>query len=181
MSLDIEAAKKKWKEQPMLRPKIESVIINVSLGQAGNPLNRAKQIIEDLTGQTPVDTVAKNTWRAWGIRKNQSVGCKVTVKGQPAYELLMRLFHANGYQLKERSIARTGNFGFGIIEHINIPGMSYNPNLGIIGMDVVVQMSRAGYRVKLRQYKKNKISTKHTFSTEDTKVLLVYQYGIELV
>ncbi|MCY3413782.1 MAG: 50S ribosomal protein L5 [Candidatus Heimdallarchaeota archaeon] len=178
--MNAEEIKKSWEEQPMLRPKIEAVKLNVSLGVAGAPLDRAKQIIKDLTGQEPADTIAKNTWRSWGIRKGQPVGCTVTVRGNPAYELLMRLFHAKDYKLKSRSIDRQGNFGFGIKEHIDIPGMSYDPNLGIIGFDVNVQMSRAGYRVKKRKYKNAKIPKSHTLNPEDTKLFLSENYDIAL-
>ncbi len=183
MSANIEALKKKWEEQPMLRPKIESVKVNVSLGVAGPPLQRAKTIIRNITGQEPADTIAKNTWRAWGVRKGQPMGCTVTIRGNHAYEMLMRFFHAKNYQLKERSIDRQGNFGFGITEHIDIPGegADYDPNLGIIGMDVTVQMSRAGYRVKKRKYRTAKVGRKHTLTPEDTKAWLVDKYDIELI
>lgn len=181
MSINVEEFKKKWEKQPMLRPRIESVKINVSLGVAGAPLIRARQIVLDLTGQEPKDTIAKNTWRSWGIRKAQPVGVTVTLRGNPAYTLLMRLLHAKEYKLKSRSIDKTGNFAFGINEHIDIPDMSYDPNLGIIGMDVIVQMGRAGYRVKQRKYKNHKLGGKHLLTSDDTRVFLVENYGIELI
>lgn len=178
---ELKSIKQSWLEQPNLRVKIGSVKINVSLGLAGDPLERAKTIIQNLTGQQPSDTIAKQTWRSWSIRKGQPVGCTVTIRGAPAYELLMRLFHAIDYQLKEKSIDNQGNFGFGISEHIDIPGMAYDPNLGIIGMDVIVQMERAGYRVKKRKYKQHKIGKKHTLTKNDTKLFLLENYQIEFV
>ena len=45
---------------------------------------------------------------------------------------------------------------YNAFEHIDIPGMTYDPKLGIIGMNVVVQMDRAGYRVKKRKYLRRK-------------------------
>lgn len=184
MSLEtslIAEVKQKWAEQPMLRPKIGSVKLNISIGMAGRPLERAKSIVVDLTQQEPKQTLAKSTWRNWGIRKDQPVGLTVTIRGARAYELLMRLLHAKDYKIKARSVDRTGNFAFGIDEHIDIPGMDYDPNLGIIGMDVIVQMERNGYRVKKRSYKRNKIGSHHTLSTIETQVFLQDQYGIELI
>lgn len=180
-NIPIEEFKQKWVEQPMLRPKIGSIKINVSLGIAGDPLERAKTIIKDLTNQVPSNTIAKQTWRSWGIRKGQPVGVTVTVRGKPAYELLMRLFHAKEYKLNHRSIDKTGNFAFGINEHIDIPGMNYDPNLGIIGMDVIVQMERVGYRVKKRSYKRKKIGKSHFLSPVETQVFLSDQYNIDLL
>lgn len=179
--LPINEYKAKWAAQPMLRPKIGSIKINVSIGMAGNPLEKAKTIIQNLTEQDPVETKAKNTWRSWGIRKHQPVGVTVTIRGQKAYELLMRLFHAKDYKLKERSIDRTGNFAFGIKEHIDIPGMNYDPNLGIIGMDVLIQMERIGYRVKRRSYKTNKIGKSHFLKPVETKIFLKEKYDLELI
>ena len=155
-TLPVEEYKQKYLEQPMLRPKIAALIINVSLGVSGDPIERAKTIVRNLTNQEPVETIAKQTWRSWGIRKHQPVGIKVTLRGQPAYDLLLRLFHAKDYMIGKRAIDRFGNFGFGIREHIDIPGMSYDPNLGIIGMDVIVQMERVGYRVKKRSYRRKR-------------------------
>ena len=173
-----EEYKAQWAEQPMLRPRIESVKINVSVGDAGQILENAKVIVESITGQKPANTTAKNTWRAWGIRKSQAVGCIVTLRGQPAYELLMRLFHAKDYKLPFRSIDKTGNFGFGLSEHIDIPGMTYDPKLGIIGMNVVVQMDRAGYRVKKRKYLRTKVGNRQRLHPEETRAWLSDNYGI---
>ncbi len=175
---NLQEFKKRWEEQPMLRPRISSVIINVSLGVAGEPLERAKTIIRDLTGQEPVDTYAKTTWRSFGIRKGQPVGCKVTVTKDRAYELLMRLFHSREYKLKYSSIDRTGNFAFGLREHIDIPGMKYDPNLGIIGMDVIVQMERAGYRVKRRKIRPGKIGKEHQLTPEEVRAWLEENYQL---
>ena len=177
----IEEYDKKYAEQPMLRPKIAAVKLNVSLGVSGDPLDRAKTIIENIANQTPVETYAKDTWRSWGIRKGQPVGVTVTVRGAEAYELLMRLFHAKDYKLKSKSIDRQGNFGFGIREHIDIPGQNYDPNLGIIGFDVLVQMERAGYRVKKRKYRPKSLGRHHTMTPDETRAFLKKQYDIELL
>lgn len=171
-----------WARQPMLRPKIAAVKLNCSLGMAGDILTRAKTIIENIADQQPTETYAKQTWRSWGIRKGQPVGVSVTVRGEAAYELLMRLFHAKDYKLKERSVDKQGNFGFGITEHIDIPGQQYDPNLGIIGFDVVVQMERvAGYRVKKRRYQTQKIGKNHVLTPDETKIFLIENYGIEFI
>ena len=173
--------KQTYSEQPMLRPKIGSVKLNCSLGLAGAPLERAKTIIRNIAKQEPVETFAKQTWRSWGIRKGQEVGVTVTVRGKPAYELLLRLLHAKVYRLKRSSIDQQGNFGFGISEHIDIPDQNYDPNLGIIGFDVIVQMERAGYRVKKRKYRKNNIGKNQTLTPLETELFLIENYGVELI
>jgi large subunit ribosomal protein L5 len=176
--LPIEEYKEKWAQQPMLRPKIGAVKLNCSVGMAGDPLDRAKTIIRNIAKQEPSETFAKQTWRSWGIRKGQPVGVTVTVRGERAYELLMYLFHAKVYQLNSRSIDKQGNFGFGISEHIDIPEQSYDPNLGIIGFDVNVQMERVGYRVKRRKYRQKKMGQNQVMTPIETMVFLKDSYDI---
>lgn len=180
-TLPVEEYKQKYLEQPMLRPKIAALIINVSLGVSGDPIVRAKSIVRTLTNQEPVETIAKQTWRSFGVRKHQPVGIKVTLRGQPAYDLLLRLIHAKDYKLNQRSIDRFGNFGFGIREHIDIPGMSYEPTLGIIGMDVIIQMERLGYRVKKRSYRRASIGKHHYVSPVETRIFLQENYGVTFI
>ncbi len=172
---------KNWEEQPMFRPKINSIKLNLSLGMAGEPLNRGKAVLSELCGQTPVDTYSKQTWKKWNIRRGQAVGAKITVRGEKAYELLMKLFHANEYKLKSSSIDDQGNFAFGVSEHIDIPGMNYDPNVGIYGFDVIVQMKRAGYRVKDRSIKRNKIPKKQFLSKDETMAFLIKNYNLTLI
>lgn len=47
------------------------------------------------------------------------------------------------YELKQGNFSDTGNFGFGIQEHIDL-GIKYDPNIGIYGMDFYVVLGRAG-------------------------------------
>ena len=53
--------RKTWKEQPMLKPKIEKVVVNISVGKSGEPLEKAAKVMKDLSGQTPCKRKAKKT------------------------------------------------------------------------------------------------------------------------
>ena len=55
--------RKTWKEQPMLKPKIEKVVVNISVGKSGEPLEKAAKVMKDLSGQTPCKRKAKKTIR----------------------------------------------------------------------------------------------------------------------
>jgi len=69
----------KPQENPMLKPRIEKVVVNVSVGRSGEPLERAMRIIEELTGQKPGVRQAKKTIREFGIRKKEPIACLVTL------------------------------------------------------------------------------------------------------
>ena len=50
----------------------------------------APQVLEQLTGQTPVFTKARYTVRTFGIRRNEKIACYVTVRGEKAMNLIVR-------------------------------------------------------------------------------------------
>lgn len=69
-------------------------------------------MVEQLTGQAPVFSKAKNTVRSFGIRRNEMTACHVTVKGDKATELLERGLKVKEYELLRRNFSDTGCFGF---------------------------------------------------------------------
>mgnify|MGYP000350735070 CR=1 FL=1 len=164
---------------PMLVPKIHSVVINCSVGQSGDPLEKAKKILQQLTGKQPKLLRAKKTIKPFGIHKKQPIGWKVTLRGEDAYQFLKRVLAVYEYTVWEDSIDELGNFSLGIDEHIKIPGVRYDPELGTIGFDVCVTMERAGYRVKRRRLRPSKIPKKHLLSREDT-ILFLKEMGIKV-
>lgn len=177
MVVQEEGAKK---ENPMLKPKIEKVTINVSVGKSGEPLERAKKILEDLTGMKPSIRKAKKTIKEFGIYKGESIACTVTLRKEKALEFLKRAFAAIGNKLSMRTFDRIGNFSFGIREHITIPGVKYKPELGIIGMDVCVTMGRAGYRVARRKRARSKVGAKHRLTREEAIKYIKETFGVEI-
>ncbi|MEM0353522.1 MAG: 50S ribosomal protein L5, partial [Archaeoglobaceae archaeon] len=61
-----------------------------------------------------------------------------------------------------------GNFSFGIQEHIDLPGVEYDPDIGVFGMDVCVSLKRRGYRVAERRIARAKVGSKHRITKEET-------------
>ena len=93
---------------------------------------------------------ARFTIRTFGIKRNEKIACSVTVRGQKAAEILEKGLKVKEYELKKKNFSNTGNFGFGINEHIDL-GIKYDPYTGIFGMDFYVVLSRAGKRVTVRR------------------------------
>jgi hypothetical protein len=65
------------------------------------------------------------------------------------------------------NFSETGNFGFGIEEHIDL-GIKYDPGIGIFGMDFFVVMGRPGFRVARRKHAKGRIGPQHKVKPEQT-------------
>lgn len=92
----------------------------------------ALQVLEQLTGQQPVFGKARYTVRQWSVRRNEKISCHVTVRGEKAYSLLEAGLKVKEYELLRRNFSDSGNFGFGINEHIDL-GIKYDPSTGIYG------------------------------------------------
>lgn len=105
--------------------------------------------------------------RSFSIRRNEKIAVWVTVRGDKAEEILERGLKVKEYELKRSNFSATGNFGFGIQEHIDL-GIKYDPNIGIYGLDFYVVMARPGFRVAQRKRCKSKIGHSHRITKEET-------------
>jgi large subunit ribosomal protein L5 len=174
------ARTRKPRERSMRDIGIGKVVVNISVGASGDPLDRAMTILENLTGQKPVVRRAKQTIRTWGIRRNEPISCIVTLRRDRAKDLLKKAFPAIGNRISPRSFDMQGNFAFGIREHIDIPGQRYDPNLGIVGMDIMATVERSGYRVTRRRRAKSRISHSHRVKREESIEFIKQSFGVEV-
>jgi len=168
-------------ENPMLKPRIEKVVINCCVGKSGEPLEKAMKILQELTGQKPSIRRAKKTIKDFGIRRKEPIACVVTLRGERAREFLTRAFQAVDNRISRSSFDEMGNFSFGIKEHIDIPGVKYDPELGIIGMDVSVVLERPGFRVKRRRRARSKVGTEHLLSPDEAISFIREEFNVEIV
>jgi large subunit ribosomal protein L11e len=85
------------------------------------------------------------------------------------------------YELRRKNFSETGNFGFGIQEHIDL-GARYDPGIGIFGMDFYVVMGRPGARVARRKERRARIGFQHRVRRDDTMAWFKQRFdGIILV
>lgn len=172
---------KKRENQPMLKPKIEKVVVNISVGKSGEPLEKAVKVLKEITGQTPCRRKAKESVRDFNIRKGESIACIVTLRKEKALDFLNRVLPVIDKKLPGRCFDKQGNFSFGIKEHIELPGVKYDPDVGIFGMDVCVSVIRPGYRVKTRRKGRSKLGAKHVLTPEESMVFAKETLGVEIV
>jgi len=152
----------------MRRLVIDKLVVNCCVGEAGDRLARAAKVVEQLTGgQTPVYSKARYTVRSFGIRRNEKIAIHSTVRGAKAAEILDKALKVKEYELNAANFSATGNFGFGIAEHIDL-GLKYDPQTGIFGMDFYVVLARPGFRVARRHRAVGKIGLKQKITKADT-------------
>jgi large subunit ribosomal protein L5 len=167
-------------KNPMQTPRIEKVTVNIAVGQSGEKLGKAETLLNKLTGKKPVRTVSKHKVPAWSIKKGDPIGCKVTLRGKDAEDFRKRGFAAKDNQLKSTSFDGQGNFAFGVHEYIDIPGIKYDPEIGIMGMDFVVTVQRPGYGIKKRRIRPGKVPVKTVIQKEETIDYIKSKYSIEI-
>lgn len=168
-------------ENPMREILIEKVVVNIGVGEAGERVKKAATVLERITGSKPVYTRAHKSIRDFSIRRGEEIGCKVTLRGQKAEEFLRKAFEAVGKTVKRSSFDGLGNFSFGIAEHIFIPGVKYDPELGIFGLDVCVRLARRGIRVSRRQIRPSKVGKRHIVSVDEAVTYLTEKFGVKVV
>jgi large subunit ribosomal protein L11e len=122
--------------------------------------------LEQLTGQAPVFSKARYTVRSFGIRRNEKIAVHCTVRGEKAEEILEKGLKVKEYELKKGNFSETGNFGFGVQEHIDL-GIRYDPSIGIYGMNFFVVLGRAGFNISTRKERSSVIGPQHKISKEE--------------
>ncbi len=145
-------------------------------GASGDRLTKAIKVLSDLSGQKPITSKAKYTIRSFGIKRNEEIGCHVTIRGSKAYELLSRGLKVKDNELKSGCFSSTGNFGFGIQEHIDL-GMKYDPNTGIYGMDFFVVLKRNGKRVAQKKRRNSRIGNFQLITNKDSQKWFTEKLG----
>jgi len=161
--------------------RVIKVVVNAGVGESGEARTKAARVIEMVTHQKPVATRSHSTNRDFGIRKGQEIGAKVTLRGTVATDFLTRAFEARDKQLDVDSIDRNGNFSFGIADYTDFSGMKYDPQIGIHGMDVAVEMGRAGYRIRQRRVQSRPLPKGLRSTREETRSFLTQTLGVTLL
>jgi large subunit ribosomal protein L5 len=158
----------------MKQIKIEKITLNIGCGTKTN-IEHAMKILESLSKRKAIITKTRKR-TTFNVPKNKPIGCKVTIR-QEVESFLKTLLEAKENKLSLRSFDSTGNFSFGIKEYIDVPGMEYEPKIGIMGLDVCVTLERPGYRVK-RKRLGSKIGKNHLITKEDAIDFVREKFGV---
>lgn len=132
---------------PMQIPKLDKIVINIGLGEAKeNPkaIDSAIKDLEDITGQKPIVTKAKNSVANFKVREGMNIGVKVTLRADKMYEFLDRLFNVALPRVRDfrginpNSFDGRGNYSMGLKEQLIFPEIEYDKIDKIRGMDIIM-------------------------------------------
>ncbi len=165
---------------PMQVPRIEKITLNVGAGKDQARLEKGVALLKMITGIDPVKTVTAKRIPGWGLRPGLPIGCKLTLRKQKAGEILKRLLEAKNKKLLPSQFDNSGNISFGIHEYIDIPGVNYDPKIGVLGLQVCVTLEKPGYRIKRRKVEVRKIPKKHTITKEEAMSFMHDQFGVQI-
>jgi large subunit ribosomal protein L5 len=151
------------KINPTREIRIEKVVLSV--GGTAEQLEKGIKLLKIITGRTPARMKSRKRIPAFGVRPGLEVGAVITIR-KKTEEMLKKMLTAIDNKLRRKQISEN-NFSFGIKEYIEIPGMEYQRDIGITGLDVTVVFKRAGRRVGLRKIKKGKVPSRQKISKEE--------------
>jgi large subunit ribosomal protein L5 len=128
-------------------PKLEKVVINMSVGDAisnSKALDVALQELTTISGQKPVITKAKKSIAAFKLREGMNIGGKVTLRGERMYVFLDKLFNIvlprirDFRGLSRKSFDGRGNYNMGLKEQLVFPEINFDKVDKARGMDIVI-------------------------------------------
>jgi large subunit ribosomal protein L5 len=127
-------------------PRLEKIVINIGLGRAKDEkrlLEVGANTIRKITGQQPVETVARMSIASFKLREGSRIGLKATLRGDRMYEfadrfiniILPRLRDFHG--VSEKSFDKQGNYSIGLVDQSVFPELSYEETATPHGLQVV--------------------------------------------
>ena len=162
---------------PMREIKLEKVILNI--GGVEEKLNKGVILLETISGKKAIKVKATKRIPTWNVRPGLEVGVKVTLRGKGALAMVKKLMPAIDNSLKEKQI-QDNCFSFGIHEYIEIPGVEYIREVGIMGFEVTVVFSRAGKSVEKKKIKRGK-ARRLVVSRKEIEDYVVEKFGTEIL
>jgi len=133
-------------------PRIEKIVINMGVGRATQQPSLLEGAVKDLTrisGQKPVITKARDSIAGFKLREGQSIGCKVTLRGDRMWEFFDRLVSVAIPRIRDfRGLPATswdgrGNYTFGLAEQVVFPEIDYDKIDAPRGMDITIVTTAA--------------------------------------
>jgi large subunit ribosomal protein L5 len=127
-------------------PRLEKIVINVGLGRAKDDkktIEAAKNTLRKITGQAPIETVAKNSIAGFKLREGNMIGLKLTLRGARMYEFMDRLISIVLPRLRDfhgvslKAFDKQGNYSIGMTDQSVFPELTFEETTTTHGLQIV--------------------------------------------
>lgn len=127
-------------------PRLEKIVINVGLGRAKDDkkyIEVATNTLRKITGQQPVETIAKQSIAGFKLREGNKIGLKVTLRGERMYEFMDRLINIVLPRLRDfhgvsaKAFDKSGNFSLGMTDQSVFPELTFDETTTVHGLQAV--------------------------------------------
>lgn len=164
----------------MQQIRVAKVTVNIGVGEVGDAVDKAADLIETLTGSQAVKTESGKAAQGFGLRGGLNIGAKTTIRGETAEAFLEKVFEANGNEIAAKAFDTQGNFSLGVSEYIDMPGVKYAPDIGMQGFDVAVTLERPGKRVSKRK-EPGEMGDAQRITPDEAQDFVRERFGVEVV
>ena len=127
-------------------PKLEKIVVNIGVGDGSHDekmIEAAVKDLETITGQHPVVTKAKKSIAGFKLREGQTIGTKVTLRGENMYIFMEKLISVALPRVRDfrgvspKAFDGKGNYTLGIKDQLIFPEIEYDNVVKLRGMDIV--------------------------------------------
>jgi len=161
--------------------RIEKLTLNVGAGKDQVLLEKGIKLLKNITGIDPLKTLTQKRIPSWGLRPGLPVGTKITLRNKEQIrDIITRCLKAKANKLPKSCFDTRGNVSFGIHEYIDVPGIEYDPKIGIIGFQLCITLTRPGFSIKAKSYAPKEIGKKHLISQDDAIAFMNKEYQVEV-
>lgn len=175
-----EKSKNAEKVNPMREVLLEKVTVNICVGNDKQGMVKAEKLLKKITEKTPVKSTAKKRLAAWQIRPGLPIGYKVTLRGDDAKKFLKWVLDSKGKKFKASSVDKNSNFSIGVHEYLDLNGMKYDADIGIMGFELMATFVRPGFRVKTRNIRPVKVPQRHRVTKDEVVEFMKSNFEVKV-
>lgn len=156
---------------------ISKLTLNIGSGKSEDMLKKGLKLLAKISPVKPMKTTTQKRIPGWSLRPGLAIGAKATIRKNTT-QILKKLLAARSNILSLKNFDTQGNFSFGIPEYIDIPGLEYDPELKIMGLEVAVTLERPGFSIKKRNINPKKIGKSHLITKKDAQEFVTKEFGV---
>ncbi|ABA27210.1 ribosomal protein L11 (nucleomorph) [Bigelowiella natans] len=129
---------------------LNKLILSIDVGSSGSNLYKSSKLLKKISLQFPSFGMAKRTIKTFSIRRGEYISCFCSLSKKKGILFLYKMLKLKTFTINESNFSLTSTFGIGISDHLEL-GYNFDQKIGIHGINIIGDLSRRGYRIKLKK------------------------------